>query len=74
MSFLFEILAKTLLKGLGPIDGWKTAIGFGLALAAYVAGQFGIVIPQLGNEWLEIIGVVLGAFGLGHKGGKAIAG
>ncbi len=74
MNFLFEILAKVLLKGMGPIDGWKTVAGFGLALAAYVAGEFGIEVPQLGNEWLEIIGVVLGAFGLGHKGGKAIAG
>ena len=68
---MFNVIAKALLKLLGPLDGYKTWIGYGIAVAFYFATQLGIEIPVLGNTAGEIFGVLLGTFGLGHKGGKA---
>ena len=72
MNFLLQIVADLLLKGLGPIDGWKTVVGLAIAVASYVATAMGVEIPALGNDMTSLIGYVLAAFGLGHKGGKAV--
>ena len=72
MNFILQIVARTLLKGLGPIDGYKTIAGLGIAVASYVADAFfGVEVPVLGHEATEMIGMLVAAFGLGDKGRKA---
>jgi len=74
MNFVLQMVAKFLLKGMGPIDGAKTWIGLAIAIAGFAAERYGVQIPVLGNEMTEFLGTVLAGFGLGHKGGKALAG
>lgn len=72
MNFLLKFVADLLLKGMGPLDGWKTVVGLAIAIASYVATAMGVEIPALGNDMTGLLGYLLAAFGLGHKGGKAV--
>lgn len=75
MNFLLQIVAKYLLKGMGPINGYKTIVGLVIAAAAYVAQTFfGIEVPVLGTEMTEFIGMLVAAFGLGDKARKVTSG
>ena len=46
--------------------GWKTNLGIGLALVSFVAGEFGVGVPEI-SSWGEVVGMALGAFGIRHK-------
>ena len=72
MNWIIKLVADMLLKGMSPIDDFKTIIGLVIAVAAYVATAMGVEIPALGNDLTSFIGYLLAAFGLGHKGGKAV--
>lgn len=75
MNFILQMLAQTLLKGLGPINNYKTLTGLAIAVASYVAQYIaqnhGVQIPVLDNEMTAFIGELLTAFGLGDKARKA---
>ena len=69
-----------------PDGNWKSLVGFGVAilmavltqagievpigLISQIAGYFGIELPTVGNDLIQFIGILLGAFGLGNKAGK----
>ena len=75
MNFILEMVAKYLMKGMGPIDGYKTVVGIAIAVVSYVANTFfGIEVPVLGSEMTEFIGMLVAAFGLGDKGRKEVSG
>ena len=75
MNFILEMVAKYLMKGMGPINGYKTVVGIAIAVVSYVANSFfGIEVPVLGSEMTEFIGMIVAAFGLGDKGRKAVSG
>jgi len=75
MNFLLEVVAKYLLKGMGPINGYKTVVGLGIAVLSYIAKAFfDVEVPVLGSEMTEFIGMIVAAFGLGDKGRKVIDG
>ena len=75
MNWILQILASTLLKGLGPINGYKTVVGLGIAVVSYVAKTFfDIEIPVLGSEMTEFIGMLVASFGLGDKARKTVSG
>ncbi len=72
MTFLFELVAKALLKGLSPVDDWKTMIGFALAIIVNVLRSlFGVEMPDVaGTPIMDFIYSVMMALGVGHKRGK----
>ena len=72
MNWILKMVADMLLKGMGPINGWKTIVGLTIAILSYIATAAGIEIPVIGAEMAGLIGYILAAFGLGHKGGKAV--
>jgi len=67
---LFNIVTKILLRGLGPLNGWKTWAGIALALIDGVAHAFGVVPAVLPTGLTEIIPSILIGLGLGDKMGK----
>ncbi len=67
---LWSIVTSILLKGLGPINGWKTWAGIALAVIDAVAHYFGVVPAALPTGLTEIIPTVLIGLGLGDKMGK----
>ncbi len=67
---LFNIVTKILLRGLGPLNGWKTWAGIALALIDGVAQFFGVVPAALPAGITEIIPSILIGLGLGDKMGK----
>ena len=71
MNFILKMVADMLLKGLGPINGWKTVAGIIIAIIGLAAQQLDIAVPVLGNDITSVVGYLIAAFGLGHKGGKA---
>ncbi len=67
---LWNIIAKTLLKGLDWSNGWKTWAGIGLAVIVGIAQFFDVVPAEIPTGLTEIIPSVLIGLGLGDKMGK----
>ncbi len=67
---IWSIVTSMLLKGLGPINGWKTWAGIGLAVIDAAAQYFDVVPAALPTGLTEVIPSVLIGLGLGDKMGK----
>ena len=67
---LVNMVIRMLLKGLGPINGWKTWAGIGLAVIDVAARYFDVVPAVLPAHLSEVIPSVLIGLGLGDKMGK----
>ncbi len=67
---IFNIVTRILLRGLGPLNGWKTWAGIALALIDAVAHAFGVVPAVLPIGLTEIVPSILIGLGLGDKMGK----
>ena len=67
---LFNIMTKILLRGLGPLNGWKTWAGIMLAVIDGVAQFFGVVPVILPAGISELIPTILISLGMGDKMGK----
>ena len=67
---IFNIITRILLKGLGPLDGWKTWIGIALAIIDGIAQFYDVVPATLPTGLTEIIPAVIIGLGLGDKVGK----
>ena len=59
-----------LLKGLGPLNGWKTIAGLILAVVNLAAQYMDIVPAALPTQFGDIIASVMIGLGLGDKMGK----
>lgn len=70
---LWSIVTNILLKGLGPLNGWKTWAGIALAVIDGIAQFFGVVPAVLPTGLTEIIPTILIGIGLGDRMGKARA-
>ncbi len=67
---IFNIVTKILLRGLGPLNGWKTWAGILLAVIDGVAQFFDVVPVVLPIGLSELIPTILISLGLGDKMGK----
>ena len=67
---IFNIVTKILLRGLGPLNGWKTWAGIMLAVIDGVAQFFGVVPAALPIGLSELIPTILIGLGMGDKMGK----
>jgi len=67
---IFNIITKILLRGLGPLNGWKTWAGIALAFLDAAAQLLGVVPAVLPTGLTEIIPSILIGLGLGDKMGK----
>ena len=67
---LWSIVTSILLKGLGPLNGWKTWAGIILAIIDVIAQYLGVVPAALPTGLTEVIPTVLIGIGLGDKMGK----
>ena len=67
---LFNIVTKILLRGHGPLNGWKTWAGIMLAVIDGVAQFFGVVPVILPAGLSELIPTILIGLGMGDKMGK----
>jgi len=59
-----------LLKGLGPLNGWKTIAGLILAVVNLAAQYMDVVPAALPTQFGDIIASVMVGLGLGDKMGK----
>ena len=67
---IFNIISRILLKGLGPLDGWKTWAGIALAILDGIAQFYDVVPAALPTGLTEVIPSILVGLGLGDKMGK----
>ena len=67
---IFNIISRILLKGLGPLDGWKTWVGIALAIIDGIAQFYDVVPATLPTGLTEVIPSILVGLGLGDKMGK----
>ena len=66
----FNIVTKILLKGLGPLNGWKTIAGIVLAVVNLAAQYMDVMPAALPTQFGDIIASVMVGLGLGDKMGK----
>ena len=64
------MIISYMLRGLGPLNGWKTWAGIGLAVIDAIAQYFNVVPAALPTGLTEIIPTILIVLGIGHKMGK----
>ena len=67
---LAKMVVGMLLKGLGPLNGWKTIAGLILAVVNLAAQYMDIVPAALPTQFGDIIASVMIGLGLGDKMGK----
>ena len=67
---LWSIVTNILLKGLGPLNGWKTIAGNVLALVNMAAQYMDVVPTALPTQVGDILASVMVGLGLGDKMGK----
>ena len=67
---IWSIVTKILLKGLGPLNGWKTIAGVVLGVVNLAAQYMDVVPAALPTQFGDIIASVMIGLGLGDKMGK----
>ena len=67
---LVKMVVGMLLKGLGPLNGWKTIAGVTLAVINLAAQYMDVVPAALPTQFGDIIASVMIGLGLGDKMGK----
>ena len=67
---LWSIVTKILLKGLGPLNGWKTIAGIILAVVNLAAQYMDVMPAALPTQVGDILASVMVGLGLGDKMGK----
>jgi hypothetical protein len=67
---IWSIVTNILLRGLGPLNGWKTWAGIALAVIDAIAQYFDVVPAALPTGLTEVIPTILIGLGLGDKMGK----
>ena len=66
----FNIITKVLLKGLGPLNGWKTIAGVVLGVVNLAAQYMDVVPAAIPTQFGDIIASAMIGLGLGDKMGK----